>query len=88
MADGRLGVKSGAGFDRYTNGKPVKEPSAKAPDDIGALQDRLIGRLVDEAALCLDEGVVEDADILDAAIIFGTGFAPFRGGPLHYREHR
>ena len=88
VGNGQLGVKSGAGFYRYKNGKPVKEPSAKARDDIGALQDRLIGRLVDEAAACLDEGVVEDADILDAAIIFGTGFAPFRGGPLHYREHR
>ncbi len=88
VANGRLGVKSGAGFYRYKNGRPVKEPSAKAPDEIDALQDRLIGRLVDEAAVCLDEGVVEDADILDAAIIFGTGFAPFRGGPLHYREHR
>lgn len=87
VADGQLGVKYGAGFYRYQNGRPVKEPPAKPSHDIGALQEQLIGRLVDEAAVCLEEGVVEDADILDAAIIFGTGFAPFRGGPLHYREY-
>jgi 3-hydroxyacyl-CoA dehydrogenase/enoyl-CoA hydratase/3-hydroxybutyryl-CoA epimerase len=44
--------------------------------------DRLIFRLLNEAAACLREGVVEDADLLDAGIVFGTGFAPFRGGPL------
>jgi 3-hydroxyacyl-CoA dehydrogenase / enoyl-CoA hydratase / 3-hydroxybutyryl-CoA epimerase len=86
VADGQLGVKSGAGFYRYKNGKPATEPATKGSYDTGALQERLIGRLIDEAALCLEDGVVEDADILDAAIIFGTGFAPFRGGPVHYRK--
>jgi len=85
VSDGKLGVKSGAGFYRYEKGKPVKEPAVKGSYDSDALQKRLIGRLIEEAVVCLEEGVVEDADILDAAIIFGTGFAPFRGGPLHYR---
>jgi len=44
--------------------------------------------LLNEAVACLREGVVASADLLDAAIIFGTGFAPFRGGPLHYARHR
>ena len=46
----------------------------------------LVEPLIDEAARCRDEGVVESADLIDAGVIFGTGFAPFRGGPLHYRE--
>ena len=52
-----------------------------APADLAA---RLILRLVNEAVACLREGIVEDTDLVDAGIIFGTGFAPFRGGPLHY----
>ncbi len=48
------------------------------------LTERLIFRLLNEAVACLREGVVEDADLLDAGIVFGTGFAPFRGGPMHY----
>ena len=42
--------------------------------------------MVNEAAACLREGVVADADLLDAGMIFGTGFAPFRGGPMHYAK--
>ncbi|HEX5635445.1 MAG TPA: 3-hydroxyacyl-CoA dehydrogenase, partial [Gammaproteobacteria bacterium] len=47
-------------------------------------QDRLIMRLLNEAAACLREKVVEDEDLIDAGVIFGTGFAPFRGGPIHH----
>ena len=43
---------------------------------------------LNEAVACLRERVVEDADLLDAGMIFGTGFAPFRGGPLHYARAR
>jgi 3-hydroxyacyl-CoA dehydrogenase / enoyl-CoA hydratase / 3-hydroxybutyryl-CoA epimerase len=50
------------------------------------LADRLIQPLVDEAKKALAEGIVEDADLVDAGAIFGCGFAPFRGGPLHYAE--
>jgi 3-hydroxyacyl-CoA dehydrogenase / enoyl-CoA hydratase / 3-hydroxybutyryl-CoA epimerase len=38
---------------------------------------------LNEAVACLREGVVESADLLDAGVIFGTGYAPFRGGPMH-----
>ena len=52
------------------------------------LIDRLILVLVNECVACLREKVVEDADLVDAAVIFGTGFAPFRGGPLTYARAR
>ena len=80
---GRLGVKSGEGFYRYRDGKPLRREGGDGvrPAD---LQDRLILSQVNEALACVDEGVVEDLDLADAGIIFGTGFAPFRGGPLHY----
>ncbi|NOY62626.1 MAG: crotonase [Gammaproteobacteria bacterium] len=84
--EGRLGRKSGQGFYHYKDGKALKEKPGrdyKAPDDV---EDRLILRLLNEAAACLREGIVEGADLLDAGIIFGTGFAPFRGGPMHYVE--
>jgi 3-hydroxyacyl-CoA dehydrogenase/enoyl-CoA hydratase/3-hydroxybutyryl-CoA epimerase len=55
------------------------------PDDI---EDRLMLPMVNEAVACLSEGVVADADLLDAGVIFGTGFAPFRGGPLNYARER
>lgn len=50
------------------------------------IADRLILRMVNEAALCLREGVVADEDLLDGGMIFATGFAPFRGGPMHYAK--
>lgn len=81
---GLLGIKSGSGFYAYKNGKPVKEPKVVYSGDVASLQARMVKRLTDEARACLQEKVVENADLLDAGIIFGTGFAPFRGGPLHY----
>ncbi len=76
-----LGRKSGKGFYSYQKGKPLKtEPTA----GFEALTDRLILPMVNEAAACLREQIAADADLIDAGLIFGTGFAPFRGGPLHY----
>jgi 3-hydroxyacyl-CoA dehydrogenase/enoyl-CoA hydratase/3-hydroxybutyryl-CoA epimerase len=85
--DGLLGRKSGQGFYRWEDGKAIKPPAhgGSVPDDI---QDRLILPMVNEAVACLAEGVVTDADLLDAGVIFGTGFAPFRGGPLNYARER
>ena len=52
------------------------------------LEDRLILPMLNEAMAVLREGIVADADLLDAGVIFATGFAPFRGGPLHYAKER
>ena len=83
----QLGRKSGQGFYAWRDGKALKpqEDFAGQPADIG---DRLILPMLNEAVACLHEGVVSDADLLDAGVIFGTGFAPFRGGPLHYARNR
>jgi 3-hydroxyacyl-CoA dehydrogenase/enoyl-CoA hydratase/3-hydroxybutyryl-CoA epimerase len=82
---GKLGRKSGQGFYQYKYGKPIKKPCTSQEKDI-EIANRLIMRMVNESAACLREGVVADADLLDAGMIFGTGFAPFRGGPMHYAQ--
>ncbi len=84
---GNLGRKTGQGYYRWEDGKAVKPPSSggNVPADI---QDRLILAMVNEAVACLHEGVVTEADLLDAGVIFGTGFAPFRGGPINYARER
>ncbi len=87
VAAGELGRKSGKGFYEWRKGKAVKGKADMddMPDDI---QDRLMLPLVNEAIACLREGVVENDDLLDAGVIFGTGFAPFRGGPIQYDRQR
>jgi 3-hydroxyacyl-CoA dehydrogenase / enoyl-CoA hydratase / 3-hydroxybutyryl-CoA epimerase len=86
VAARQLGRKSGQGFYTWKDGKAVKPPSeATPPPD---LIDRLILVLVNECVACLREEVVADPDLADAAVIFGTGFAPFRGGPLTYARTR
>ena len=85
VALGQLGRKTGQGIYRYENGKPVKgDPGARRPE----LADALLEPYLREAQAALAEGIVEDADLIDAGLIFGTGFAPFRGGPLHYLATR
>jgi len=82
VEEGRRGKKDGQGLYKWVDGKAVKPEvpaDYKAPDD---LEDRLILPLVNEAVSCLADGTVADADLLDAGVIFGTGFAPFRGGPI------
>ncbi|MBI3187090.1 MAG: enoyl-CoA hydratase/isomerase family protein, partial [Gammaproteobacteria bacterium] len=79
----KLGKKSGEGFYKWNKGKPEKNSNAASANS-QELQDRLIMRLLNEAAACLREKVVEDEDLIDAGVIFGTGFAPFRGGPIHH----
>ncbi len=86
IAAKRLGRKSGGGFYDWVDGKAVKPPAASAaPAD---LVDRLILVMVNECVACLREGIVADADLVDAAVIFGAGFAPFSGGPLTYARSR
>jgi 3-hydroxyacyl-CoA dehydrogenase/enoyl-CoA hydratase/3-hydroxybutyryl-CoA epimerase len=85
VALGHLGKKTGQGIYKYVDGKPQKgEPEAYDQ----ALVDSLIEPYLNEAESALAEGIVADADLADAGLIFGTGFAPFRGGPLHYLKTR
>jgi 3-hydroxyacyl-CoA dehydrogenase/enoyl-CoA hydratase/3-hydroxybutyryl-CoA epimerase len=83
VAAGRLGKKSGQGFYLYSDNKPVRPPATREPID-NDTQDRLILAFINEAMACLADKVVEDEELIDAGVIFGTGFAPFRGGPIHY----
>ena len=83
---GELGRKTGKGFYEWKDGKAVKEREAPAPT--AEMTDRLILPMLDACVACLREGVVADEDTLDGAMIFATGFAPFRGGPMHYAKDR
>ncbi|MCB1724116.1 MAG: enoyl-CoA hydratase/isomerase family protein [Gammaproteobacteria bacterium] len=89
VAGGDLGRKSGKGFYAWRDGMAVKPAVAdQARIELADVSDRLILRLVNESVACLREGVVADEDLLDAGVVFGTGFAPFRGGPMHYVHSR
>lgn len=92
VKNGRLGIKSNKGFYDYKNGKPAAISKAAKKSyqglTITQISNRLMFRLFNEAVACLDEKVVDNADYLDAGIIFGTGFAPFLGGPMHYIKHQ
>ena len=84
LAAGKRGKKDGQGLYVWQDGKPEKPEIDKeyvTPPDV---QERMILPMVNEAVACLADGVVDDADLLDAGVIFGTGFAPFRGGPIQY----
>ncbi|NOY66472.1 MAG: crotonase, partial [Gammaproteobacteria bacterium] len=85
VVSGNLGVKTGRGFYEYNKGKIIRPKTDKQPGiDKQSIKDRLILRLLNEAVACLSEGVIDTEDMLDAGIIFGTGFAPFTGGPINY----
>jgi 3-hydroxyacyl-CoA dehydrogenase/enoyl-CoA hydratase/3-hydroxybutyryl-CoA epimerase len=95
LAAGRLGKKNGLGFYRYPAGRRepephlaqllglTRKPRAGSPEVIA---ERMSLAIVNEGARCLEDGVVEDADRLDLAMIFGAGFPPFRGGPMRYAD--
>jgi 3-hydroxyacyl-CoA dehydrogenase/enoyl-CoA hydratase/3-hydroxybutyryl-CoA epimerase len=81
VALGQLGRKTGQGIYRWENNKPVKgQPGVFAPDMVNGLIEPYLA----EAQAVLAEGIVDDAELIDAGLIFGSGFAPFRGGPLNY----
>jgi len=81
IAAGALGRKTGRGFYAWTGGKAAKGVPGAVPQ---RLAERLIDPMLAEARAAFAEGIVADADLVDAGAIFGTGFAPFTGGPLHY----
>lgn len=81
VAGGQLGRKSGQGYYRWVDGKAVKQAvdESAVPAE---LTDRLMLTFANESIACLRLRVVADADLVDAGMVFGAGFAPFRGGPL------
>lgn len=95
LSAGRLGQKNGKGFYRYRNGKRgVPDPEVASllgspqPRDLPpeTLQERMVLAMVNEAAFCLEEGVVREARDVDIAMVLGTGFPPFRGGLLRHAD--
>ncbi|MCP5297606.1 MAG: enoyl-CoA hydratase/isomerase family protein [Rhodocyclaceae bacterium] len=85
VAAGHIGRKTGRGFYTYNQGKPAKQAAGAVP---AGLAERLVRPLLDAVQRCLAQGVVADAELADAGVIFGTGFAPFTGGPMNYlKEH-
>jgi 3-hydroxyacyl-CoA dehydrogenase/enoyl-CoA hydratase/3-hydroxybutyryl-CoA epimerase len=96
VEDGRLGKKSGRGFYRWEEGRRKGpdpevyellglEPRVDEPD-ARYLVERCVLRMVDEAARCLDEGLIADAGQVDLAMIMGVGFPPFRGGVCRWAD--
>ena len=89
VAKGELGRKSGKGFYVWRDGKADNTPASPSPTAPSAeMIDRLILPLSNVCVACLREGIVDNADVVDGAVIFGTGYAPFRGGPLNYARTR
>ena len=89
VAKGELGRKTGRGFYTWKDGKadkgsPAPNPAQVTPEMI----DRLVLPMSNVCVACLREGIVDNADVVDGAVIFGTGYAPFRGGPLNYARSR
>ena len=84
VEQGKRGKKDGQGLYKWENGRAQKPDVPANYEVLADLEDRLILPLLNEAVACLHDGVVADADLLDAGVIFGTGFAPFRGGPIQY----
>ena len=83
---GKLGKKTGEGFYVWENGKPKREETDYDEAELDRLGRELVKPMLDECERALADGIVANADHVDAGVIFGTGFAPFRGGPLHYRR--
>jgi 3-hydroxyacyl-CoA dehydrogenase/enoyl-CoA hydratase/3-hydroxybutyryl-CoA epimerase len=89
VASGDLGRKSGRGFYAWKGGKADKgSGSAAIAEPTPEMIDRLILPMSNVCVACLREGIVDDAEMVDGAMIFGTGYAPFRGGPLNYARTR
>jgi len=85
---GELGKKSGKGFYTWEKGKPKRSDVESSQYALEEITESLMQPYFEACESALADGIVEDADVLDAGMIFGTGFAPFRGGPLHYLKQK
>jgi 3-hydroxyacyl-CoA dehydrogenase/enoyl-CoA hydratase/3-hydroxybutyryl-CoA epimerase len=93
---GRLGKKNGKGFYLYEGKNKKVDPAiyafvpktGKFADSAAEMQDRCVLPMINEAAMCLSEGLVRRPADVDVGMIFGTGFPPFRGGLLRYADAR
>ena len=85
---GELGKKSGKGFYAWEKGKPKRSDVETGQYALEEITESLMQPYFEACESALADGIVEDADVLDAGMIFGTGFAPFRGGPLHYLKQK
>ena len=85
---GDLGKKSGKGFYTWEKGKPKRATVETSQYALEEITESLMQPYFEACESALADGIVEDADVLDAGMIFGTGFAPFRGGPLHYLKQK
>ena len=93
---GWLGKKSGKGFYEYKGKKKTLNPEINGylkdyvKQDLRLeekeIQDRIVSRFINEAAKCLEDEIIEDPVVGDIGLVFGTGFAPFRGGPFRYLD--
>ena len=89
VAKGELGRKTGKGFYVWKDGKADKTPPSTTTDKpTDEMIDRLVLPMSNVCVACLREGIVDNPDTVDGAMIFGTGYAPFRGGPLNYARTR
>jgi enoyl-CoA hydratase/long-chain 3-hydroxyacyl-CoA dehydrogenase len=96
IGKGWLGKKSGQGFYTYKGKKKtINEEVQKYVKDFATrdlkldekeIQDRIVSRFVNEAAKCLEDEIIENPVVGDIGLVFGTGFAPFRGGPFRYLD--
>jgi 3-hydroxyacyl-CoA dehydrogenase/enoyl-CoA hydratase/3-hydroxybutyryl-CoA epimerase len=95
VAAGRLGRKNGRGFYRHQGRKRTPDrsargllgmPHARRPHSVDSLAERMVLVMINEAARCVEEGIVAGPEQVDLAMVFGAGFPPYRGGVLRHAD--
>ena len=84
-----FGKKTNQGFYKWEKGRKVSKTKLKLTDtERRNLAENLIKPLIQKTISLVEEGIVESEELADAGVIFGTGFAPFLGGPIHYHKNK